>query len=57
MTGLVNAYRKDTGAKVLIPAHWFGIPSLAAPFRKTPRQKAEDQKKIPETPATGDMKE
>ena len=58
MPELVSAYRKDTGAKVLIPAHWFDIPNLAAPFRKTPRQRAEDQKKNPPTaPAAGDKKE
>lgn len=37
----VDAYRKDTGQKVRIPAHWFGS-SLGKPFRKTPLQKATD---------------
>lgn len=57
MRGFVNAYRKDTGEKVRIPAHWFDIPRLAKPFQKTPRQKAAEHKSYTETPATGDKKE
>ncbi|MBE7701267.1 hypothetical protein H9623_13280 [Oerskovia sp. Sa1BUA8] len=53
---LIDAYRKDTGAKTQIPAHWIGHPVLGKPFSKTPRQKAEDQaaQAAPSTPATGD---
>lgn len=37
----INVYRKDTGEKVRIPARWVGT-SLFAPFRKTPKQRADD---------------
>jgi hypothetical protein len=37
----VDVYRKDTGEKVRIPAHWLGS-SLGKPFRKTPLQKAAE---------------
>jgi hypothetical protein len=46
MSPFVYAYRKDTGEKVRIPAHWFGT-SLGKPFNKTPRQKAADTKDQP----------
>jgi hypothetical protein len=41
VSGFVEVYRKDTGEKVRIPAHWLGS-SLGKPFRKTPLQRAAD---------------
>lgn len=38
----VNAYDKDTGLKHRIPRHWLDHPTLGAPFRKTPKQRATD---------------
>jgi hypothetical protein len=46
----INAYRKDTGEKVVIPEHWLDHDVLSKPFNKTPRQRAADMKKA--TPAT-----
>lgn len=58
MDNLIEAYRKDTGVKVTIPAHWLDHPRLGKPFAKTPRQRAEDTKKqTPTAPAAGDKKE
>lgn len=56
---LIDAFRKDTGERVLIPAHWVTHPSLGAPFTTTPRQKAVDTRKAapaatPKAPAAGD---
>lgn len=55
---LIDAYRKDTGAKVRIPAHWIDHPTFGVSFSKTPRQKARDRKAAeaatPEAPAAGD---
>lgn len=39
---LINAYRRDTGEKVLIPERWIGHRVLGKPFRKTPLQRAAD---------------
>lgn len=39
---LIDAYRKDTGAKVRVPAHWFDHPTLGKPFSKTPTQRARE---------------
>ena len=44
---LISAYRTDTGQKVEIPDSWIGHPVLGKKFRKTPRQRAADQKKAP----------
>lgn len=41
---LIDAYRRDTGEKVRIPAHWLDHPTLREPFAKTPSQKARDSK-------------
>lgn len=41
---LIDAYRRDTGEKVRIPAHWLDHPTLRGPFAKTPSQKARDSK-------------
>jgi hypothetical protein len=52
----VSVYRKDTGEKVRIPAHWLGT-SLGKPFRKTPLQKAsENTPPAGGTPATDDTR-
>lgn len=53
---LIDAYRKDTGAKVRIPEHWLTHRILGEPFAKTPRQKAADRKATTPTPAAGDTK-
>lgn len=61
----VNVYRKSDGKKVLVPEHWIGHPVLGKPFRKTPLQRAADQKveddkpstDTTKTPAAGDKKE
>lgn len=37
----IDVYRKDTGEKVRVPAHWVGT-SLFTPFRKTPKQRATE---------------
>jgi hypothetical protein len=49
--GFVNAYRKDTGEKVRIPAHWIGHKTLGRAFNKTPRQRASDTEQADEKPA------
>lgn len=41
---MIQVYRKDTGEKVTVPSHWQDVPVLWAPFRKTPLQKANEQK-------------
>ena len=33
---LITAYRKDTGEKVRIPAHFLTHPTLSAPFTENP---------------------
>lgn len=38
----IDAYRKDNGQKVRVPAHWFDHPKLGAPFSKTPVQRARE---------------
>jgi hypothetical protein len=63
--GFVSAYRKDTGEKVRIPAHWLGHKTLGRAFNKTPRQRASDNasddggksSSTSSTPAAGDKKE
>ena len=45
----IHVYRKDTGEKVRVPARWVGTP-LFAPFRKTPKQRANDEGDAPDTP-------
>ena len=38
---IITAYRRDTGEKVRVPAHYFEHPTLGAPFVKTrPSKKA-----------------
>ena len=32
---IITAYRRDTGEKVRVPAHYFEHPTLGAPFVKT----------------------
>jgi hypothetical protein len=60
---LIDAYRRDTGVKVKVPAHWLDHPTLGKPFARTPTQKARDtQAAAPTTaptkaPAAGDKKE
>lgn len=41
---LIQAYRKDTGAKVWIPENWLGHPVWGGSFAKTPSQKARERK-------------
>jgi hypothetical protein len=57
MADLVNAYRKDTGEKVRVPARWFDHPRLGEPFAKTPRQRAAERKAGKETRAARADKE
>lgn len=45
----IDAYRRDTGEKVRVPAHWFDHPKLGEPFSKTPRQKAREKSNTPTT--------
>ena len=43
---LIDAYRRDTGEKVRIPAHWLDHPTIGAQFRLPPSAaKAEPAKK------------
>lgn len=51
---LIDAYRKDTGQKVRIPAHWIGHPRLGEPFSKTPSQRAREANTNEKAPAAGD---
>lgn len=44
MAKIIDAYRKDTGQKVRIPSHWFDHPTLGKPFRKTPIQRAREER-------------
>lgn len=32
---IITAFRRDTGEKVRVPAHYFEHPTLGAPFVKT----------------------
>lgn len=40
----VNAFSATTGAKMRVPAAWFNHPKLAKGIRKTPLQKAAENK-------------
>ena len=51
----IKVYRKDTGEKVRVPAHWMDHPSLSKPFRKTPMQRARDEAQQTSTPRTGEV--
>lgn len=48
---IIDAYRKDNGKKVRIPAHYLEHPVLGKPFAKTPSQRARDQRPRPATSA------
>lgn len=49
----VNVYAKASGKKHRVPAHYLDNPVLAAPFRKTPSQRAADTAALGSaTPAT-----
>ena len=52
----VNAFSATTGAKMRVPAAWFNHPTLAKGIRKTPLQKAAENKPT-ETPASGSAAE
>ena len=49
--GFIDVYRSDTGEKTQVPAHYMDHPILSKPFRKTPKQRAEESPKAPEQPA------
>lgn len=55
----VDAYRSDTGEKIRVPAADFDHPTLSKGIRKTPLQKAAENKAAEQpnpAPAAGDKK-